>query len=149
MSPAESPSPSESSSSDEAADSGIAKFGQTYKWDDGLTVTISEPKSFKPGEYAAGGEKAKAHALFNITVTNGSDQPFDPSLFIATLTSGEEEGEQVFDSENGLEGSPNTKVLPGKKVKFTLGFGLKDLKDVVLEVTPDFEHDSAIFSNSN
>jgi hypothetical protein len=35
-------------------------FGNSYTWDDGVTLTVGKPMKFKPNEYAAV-KKAKSH----------------------------------------------------------------------------------------
>jgi hypothetical protein len=120
-------------------------FGSTKTYSDGLQVTVSKGKSFKPGEYAAS-EKANAYVRYTITIVNGTGKIFDPSMFSASLQSANVEGAQVFDSENGIGGGPETKLLKGRESKFSIGFGVSDLKDVVLEVTPSFEHESVLFN---
>lgn len=123
-------------------------FGQAFTWKDGLSVKVSRPKTFEPGEYAAGAKGGTA-VRFTFTVVNNTDKPYDPSLFYATLQSGNAESEQIFDSENDLEGSPQTKLLPKREAKFDLGFSAKNPKDLVLEVSPDagIEYQSALFTN--
>lgn len=135
-SPAPDPEPSE-------VDMNV-KFGQTMTWKDRLSVTVSKPTSFTPSEWASGGEKAKHHVKFTVTIVNKTGRTFDPSMFTATLQSGNAEADAVFD--DGLEGGPMTKLLNGREVKFQIGFGANKPKDLVLEVAPSFEHDSAIFT---
>ena len=124
------------------------KFGQAFTWDDGLTLKVSRPKPFKPSEYAATTGKGQA-IRFTFTVVNKTKKAYDPTLFYATLQSGNSEANEVFDSENGLEGSPQTKVLPGRETKFDMGWTTKNPKDLVLEVSPDagIEYESVIFTS--
>jgi predicted small secreted protein len=136
--------------SDEAADeptqSENPKFGDTYTWEDGLQVTISKPKPFEPSEFAAA-EKAAAYVAFNVTIVNGTDANYDPTLFSTTMQSGNEEAAEVFDTENGFEGSPLTAVLPGRESKFKIGYGVSKPDDLVMDVSPGFEYESVIFTN--
>lgn len=121
-------------------------FGQSYTWEDGITVTISKPSDFKPGQYAAA-SKSPAYVKFSVRIVNKSGKNFDPVLFNATLQSGNEEAEQVFDSENKIGETPTTALLDGREAKFTIGFGVKDKSDLVLQVAPGFEYNSVIFTN--
>ena len=77
---------------------------------------------------------------------NKTGKPWDPSLISATVQSSNKEGEQVYDSEK-LGDEPSTKLLKGREVKFKIAFGVADPKDLVLEIAPDFEHESAIFTS--
>ncbi len=126
---------------------GQANFGDTWTWEDGTEVTVSKPEPFKPGEYSFGGEGYDDHVKFTVTVQNGTGEALDLSLFYMTMQSGRSEAEEVFDSDSGMEGSPSTTLLDGRSVDFTAGFGVEDPDDLVLELTPSFDHDAAIFTN--
>lgn len=142
----EASTPTDEPSSDTTPDGAQAKFGQTYTYTDGLAVTVSAPKPYKPSQYAAC-DKAKSYIAFTITLKNGTGKVFDPSLFHETVQSGQTEGDSCFDSQQGLGGGPDTKLLAGRTVTWKVGFGIADPKDIVMEVTPSFDYDSAIFTN--
>lgn len=127
------------------ANSGEIAFGETWTWDDGTSVTVSEPEPFTPSEYSAGGEGYDEHLLFTVTVENGSGGPLDLGLFTMTMQSGRSEADQVFDYDAGLEGSPYTTLLDGRTVEFEAGFGVEDPDDLVLQLAPTFDHDDAYF----
>lgn len=130
---------------DEAeVDDGVFSFGEQVRVADVL-VTVSRPKPFKPGEWSFGGEDFDNHVKFTINIVNDGDKPYDPSLFMTTLQSGNTEADEVYDDSMG--GSPNTKVLPGREVEFTVGYGVQNPKDLVMEVTPEFLEGSVIFTN--
>lgn len=123
-----------------------ARFGEAYVYQDGLSVTVSAPKAFEPSEYAAGTDKFKHFVSFDVRIVNKTGKPWDPSLFSATVQSDNEEGDQVFDEE--LEGAPQTKLLNGREVKFTVAFGVANPKDIVMEVNPDMiDHDAVMFQS--
>jgi hypothetical protein len=128
------------------ADDGTATFGQTYTWEDDISVTVSEPVPFQPSEYSAV-EGAAAHMAFTVTVVNGSASPFDLTMFTASAQSGNTEAEEVFDSSNGFSGSPSTKLLPGRESVFKVGFGVSTPDDIVLQVSPSFEHTEVLFTS--
>jgi hypothetical protein len=142
------PAATDTPAADESDTAASPKFGQAYTWDDGLSLKVSKPKPFKPSEYAATTGKGTA-VKFTFTIVNKTDKPYDPSLFYATLQSGNTEAGDIFDSENGIEGSPSTKVLPGREAKFDMGWMAKNPKDLVLEVSPDagIEYESVIFTS--
>jgi hypothetical protein len=149
-------SPSSSSSSSSAPDAVETeepapedtefKFGESVKFDDGLSVTISKPKAFKPSQYAAF-DKEPAYVRITITVVNKTGATYDPSAFYATLQSANVEATSVYDSDKKIEGGPQTKLLKNREAKWDLGFGVKNPKDLVLEVTPGFEYNSVIFTS--
>lgn len=129
------------------ADDGTADFGTAYTWADGLSITVGAPKPYKPNQYAAGVEKGKDAVVLSVTLVNNTGRPFDPAMVSVTAQSGNEEATQIFDSGNGVEGSPSTKVLNGREVAFKVAFSVADRDDVVLEVRADWEHDSVLFSS--
>ena len=130
-------------------DDGTAKFGSTYKWKDGLSVTVSKPVNYKPSDSSSvsfGEQKAKGYRLFTVTVVNKTGKPYDGTLFNVTMQSGNEEMDQVFDSAKKIDGPPSTKLLNGRESKFKIVFGVNNPKDMVMEVSPGFEYDSVIFT---
>jgi hypothetical protein len=122
-------------------------FGKSYTWEDGITLTVGKPKKFKPSEYAAA-KKAKGYLKFTVTVVNKSDKPLDLGLTYITVQSSNKEAEEIFDSENDLDSTPDTKVLKGRESEFDVGFGVANTKDVVMEVAlqDDFERPNLLYS---
>jgi hypothetical protein len=151
--PAESPQPSEETEpSDEAepeppAESETAVFGETWEYTDGLAVTVSPPVSFEPSGSAFPVTDAPAYVMFQVTIANRSEEPYEP-LLVASVLSGTSEGEEVFDSANGLEGPPSAALPPGRQVTFTIGFAVSDADDLMLRLTPGPLHEDAIFVSS-
>ena len=108
-------------------------FGESYRWDDGVTVTIGKPKNFKPSAYTVV-DKTKCYLRFTVTVVNKSNKPIDLGLTYIRVQSGNKEASEVFDSVSGLRGPPDTEVLKGRRSQFEVGFAVVDPKDVVMEV---------------
>lgn len=123
------------------------KFGDTFRYTDGVSVTIATPVAFKPGQYAAMASKSPNYLAFTITVVNGGTDNYDATLFTATVQSGNTEGQQVFDSAGGFGGPPSTKILPGREAVFKLGFGVTTPTDVVMEARAGFKYESTVFTN--
>ena len=123
------------------------RFGQTWTWEDGTQVIVSKPQRFTPSEYAAeDGGGFRSHVVFTITVKNLSPTPL-ALMGTPSATSGDVEASTVFDSEKGVNGPPDTKVQPGRTVKFKAAFGVKDPSDIVMDYAPTFEHDAATFTS--
>jgi hypothetical protein len=149
--------PTESSSAKEAARSSEEsepappvnpKFGETYTYEDGLAVTVSPPQPYTPSEWAFVGEpRPPAFIVFDVKIVNGTQQNYDPVIFSVTMQSANVEEEQVFDSADGIEGSPSTVLLPGRESVFRIAFGATNPNDLVMEVSPSFEHQSVIFTS--
>ena len=126
---------------------GVYHFGATVKFEDGSTLTAGQPTKFVPGEYAAGGEKFKHHVKFKITFVNHSGKVFDPSLTQGTVSSGDTEGASVY--EDGLD-APDNKLLPGKKVTWWMGYGVKKAGQDTLTVRMGFlDYPDVIFTNES
>ena len=122
-------------------------FGESATFDDGLVMTVSKPKVFKPSEYAAT-DKAKAYVKFTVTIVNKTGKTFDPSMVYATVQSANEEASSVFDNENGLDGGPSTKLLKNREAKWQVAFGVEDPKDLVMEINPGaFEYSDILYTN--
>lgn len=146
--PAESPA-EEASGEEEVTDGEPLAFGKTVTFEDGLEMTITAPKKFTPSEYAYSGDAEGTPVIFQVTLKNGTSKTFDPALFYATVGSGEAEAEQIFDSGKGLEGSPTTKLLKDKTVKFKIGFMVLNAKDITMEANPSsFEYTNVIYTNN-
>lgn len=133
----------EETSEEPAEESTEPAFGEAFTYDDGLTVTVSAPKPYKPSNSAAAG-KGEAVA-FDITLVNNTGATFDPSLLSASLQSGNGQAEEIFDTAKGLNGSPMTKLLDGREAKWIIGYTVQDPNDLVLEVSPDFERESILY----
>lgn len=145
--PSGSPSAPETASSASSSQPSTKVLGDTATYSDGLRVTLSKAKAFKPSEYAAGAESASHAVVLTATIENGSSTPFDPSLFTVSASSDEVEAESIFDSENGINGSPDTTLLPGHKVKFKIALAVNDPSDLTIEVSPSFEHGNVVFQS--
>lgn len=140
------PSGSPSSEQTEPGD-GQLKFGKSFTWDDGITITVSKPKVFTPSQYSKI-KGAKTHVRFDVTVVNKSDNTLDLTLAYITLQSNNQEAEQVFDSAKGLKGSPSTKLLKGREAKWAVGFGVVNANDLVMDVAlqDDFSRQGIVYT---
>lgn len=121
------------------------KWNETNEWEDHLSVTVTAPKAAKRGEYASGGEKFKSAVQFTITIVNKTGKAFDPSSFSMTIQSADAEGDQIFDTDGGFMGGPETKLLNGRQAKFKAAFGVANPKDIVLEVSPGYASDDSTY----
>jgi hypothetical protein len=121
-------------------------FGETVTYDDGLAVTVSAPEPFTPGEYAAGADQAAA-VVFTITITNGTDANFDPTLAYPSVASSGVEASSVYDSDASLD-QPSTAVPAGQSVSWRAAFSVADPAQLILEISPGpFEYDSIVYQS--
>ena len=110
-------------------------FGEVATLEDGSTLTVGEPVPMKRADVAAGGEDFDEFVKFQLTYTNNSDEPYDPSGTTTSLSSGDREGDEVF--QPGLS-YPESKVRPGRKITWRIGYGVDQPEDLQLTVSLGF-----------
>ena len=115
-------------------------FGQNISWPDGVAVTVSEPKAYRPSSSAATGQNAVRYVSMTVTLTNGSDKNVEATGTSLAVTANGTPADEVFDSAKGIGGSPSSTVLPGKSVTYTVAFGVpsKEKTELQVEVRPGF-----------
>ncbi|MGY1654110.1 hypothetical protein [Geodermatophilus sp. SYSU D01119] len=103
------------------------------------------PQPYTPSETAyVDGPAPASYVAFDVTVTNGTGADYEPVGLFPTLQSGSTEEAQVSDSEQGLDGTPYTTLLPGRSVCFRVGSGASAPDDLVLELWAGFDHESVV-----
>ncbi|MBO3102568.1 hypothetical protein [Cellulomonas fengjieae] len=112
----------------------VMAWGQTMTYADGLALTVSQPTGYTPGEWAAGTEGHTNFVTFDVTVMNGTSQPYDPLLLMTGATSGGVAASEVFDSEV-LGTRPDAAILPGQTVTWKVGYGVADPADITVDVS--------------
>ncbi|MEU0371118.1 DUF4190 domain-containing protein [Streptomyces sp. NPDC006283] len=118
--------------------------GDSSVYDDELKVTVSEPTSYSPSEYAVGHTKGNKAYQVTVTIENGGKEKFDAALVTVDARAGKDgvTAEQIFDDKagTGFEGS----ILPGKKATVTYAFDAPaDAKNLTVEVSPGIMHDAS------
>jgi hypothetical protein len=133
-------------------ETGPAKFGQSFSYDDGMTISVAPPKSGQATETAAGAtETAGEIMILTVTITNGTKKVFDPSVVSADLNYGPDgtAAQRVFDSAQNLGSGFEGKILPGKKQVAKLAFGVPAHPgEVLVSIAPSFSHTDALFSGT-
>ncbi|TRV77533.1 DUF4352 domain-containing protein [Streptomyces sp. 130] len=117
--------------------------GDAAVYDDDLTVTVGDATTYTPGEYAIGHTKGNKAYRVPVIIENAGKEKFDSALVTVEARAGEDgvEAEQIFDDKVG-EGFSGT-ILPGKKVTVLYAFDAPaDVKNLTVEVNPDFSYDS-------
>ncbi|MFJ4870673.1 DUF4352 domain-containing protein [Streptomyces sp. NPDC088757] len=118
--------------------------GDTSVYDDDLKVTVSDPKAYKPSEFAAGHTEGNKAYQVTVVIENGGKKKFDATLVTLAGRAGTNgvAAEQVFDEKVGA-GFQGT-VLPGKKATVTVAFDVpKDAKNLTVEVNPGFDYNAS------
>lgn len=124
----------------------VQDFGEAFTYSDGIQITVGEPTSMTSGEWASP-ENTQGSA-FTVTIVNGSQAPFDPSMANISVQSANTEAEQIFDSEGGYGSSPETTLLPGREASYKVAFATSDPKDLVVEATPSWDHVAALYATN-
>jgi len=142
-------SPSATPTPEAPKPSGVSAFGDTFTWENGVAVTVSEPVPFTPGEYAAGVDQT-TNIVFTVTLTNGSDKNLEPMIY-DRVSSGGVEASSIFDSGNpvgDIGGSPSTVVLPGQSITWLEAYSVADAGTITFQTSPSsFKYEDAIFTN--
>lgn len=126
----------------DSSDSLTKKFGSTFTWDDGSSITVSKPKAYKPSKWAAIPKKFPHYVIMTVTLKNGTSDPVDAMMWSLSATTGDAQSEQVFDENTEL---PTAKILPGKTLKYKVAFGVKKGKDFVVVVQYGFGNADGIY----
>ncbi|MFF4170928.1 DUF4190 domain-containing protein [Streptomyces sp. NPDC001744] len=118
--------------------------GDTSVYDDDLKVTVSDPKAYEPGEFAANHTAGNKAYQVTVVIENGGKKKFDATLVTLNGRTGANgaAAEQIFDEKVGA-GFQGT-VLPGKKATLTVAFDTpKGAKDLTVEVHPGFDYNAS------
>lgn len=143
----ESSAPEDEDAAENEGTAGVLTFGSTANFDGGLSVAVAAPVEYTPGEYAAGTGDGTP-MTFEVTLTNGTEEPFDPSLFYMTVSSGGAEASSIFDGD--LPDAPSTSILPGASATFLVAYDIVDPTAIVAEANPnvaDFGLSAVLFAN--
>lgn len=151
--PEEGPTEEPSDEESQHEDPQVATFDEKYTYEDGVQIEITKIVKGRftgaEGEYADTEKKGDSYAKLTARVRNGSKKTVNLSAS-ATVSYGPDGEEAVksylLDSDSGLDG----KLIPGKSRSAVAVYLIpeKYWGDVVMEFTPDFEHESAVFSGS-
>ena len=88
----------------------------------GVTVNLSQPTHFTPGQFASNYVKGQTANLFEATVTNKSSKAVDWATvsFVSTTTAGGACPE-VLDGDAGVNGQPDGSLAAGQSATFKFG----------------------------
>ena len=144
------PSPeSTTESSDEPdGDTGPVKIGQTFTYEDGLKVSVVSAKKDTAGQDPFEGSPGDPTAIITIKITNGTAKKFaagDVWVDVSYGTYGEVTSDLY--EFNGFVGTISSGRSKMAKYEFLVE-DKKGLNDLVIEVNPSSDHDSAIFEGA-
>ena len=96
-------------------------FNTPVKIASGVSFTLSEPTSFKPGKFAAGQLPGQRYQQFKVDINNGSTASVDLATLIVAGKTTSGVCVDVFDGDNGMEGAPQEPLAAGKSISFNWG----------------------------
>ncbi|GGV46317.1 hypothetical protein [Streptomyces spectabilis] len=112
-------------------------------------VAVSLSKFTRGRSSSTAAPENTPYLKFTVRVENGGTSTVDTTALSVNCAYGEDgkEGELVIDSERGLKGSPSTRLLAGRSLAVTWACAVPESeKTVQIEVSPDFETETAIFT---
>lgn len=118
---------------DEAPKATAEDWGVKMTWEDGTSITVSEPEPYEPGEYFFASEEWDKYVVSEVVLENGTEEAIESFLLNFQATTGDVEAESIFDSPT-IE-MPTAKVQPGKSLKFNIGFGVQPGEDFDLTIS--------------
>jgi hypothetical protein len=132
-----------------------ATFKDKYTYIDGLQVEVIKIVNGKfteaQAEYRDDVKPGQPYTVMTIRVKNGTPKTVD-LVGSATVTYGPDgtEAETTYAEDSDISEGLDGKLLKGKSrsARYVFLIPPKHQNDVVLEFSPDFEHDSAMFSGS-
>jgi hypothetical protein len=128
-------------------DTGPDVFGltDTVEYDSGVEMSLSKFTRATSGPYAA--PENTPYVRFTVKIKNGSGATVDTTMLSVSCSYGEDgqSSESIFD--DGLDGSPTTKLLAGRSLSVPWGCELPKGEQVLqVEVSPDMDSETAIFT---
>ncbi|WP_329214577.1 hypothetical protein OG352_04565 [Streptomyces sp. NBC_01485] len=126
---------------------GAYTLSDTVSYENDVDISLSKFSRGVSHDYAS--PENTPYVKFTIKVVNGATSTFDATSMTVNCAHGDEgkEGEAIFD--DGLDGTPDTSILAGRSLSFTWGCELpKTEKYLQIEVSPDFDSETAIYAGS-
>ncbi len=122
-------------------------FGATFSWDDGVSVTISKPRTYSPGPDVAFQDKTSTTFLImDVVLKNGSTEPRQASLLHVRAMTGTREAMQVMDRDSGVTTS-NEMIAPGAEYRGKIAFGVDAGQPFVLTAHFEFDRGGVIYKD--
>ncbi|MET8688975.1 hypothetical protein ABZV77_32685 [Streptomyces sp. NPDC004732] len=142
--PVEEEAPEES---EESSDAEVAGLDDTVTYESDVEVKLSKFARGTSSSY--GSPENTPYVKFGVRVKNNGKATVDTSAFSVSCSYGKDgkSSESIFDTERGLNGGPDTKLLAGRSITVTWACELpKAEKTIQIEVSPDMESESSIFT---
>lgn len=131
-----------------AVDPTVSSFGETFIYEDGISISVKPPVEFTASEFAEG-TKNPHQLAWEIEVVNGSGEEFRPQVF-PEVWHGDLMGWLIMDASNPIGDftyEPGLPIQTGETYKFLIGYSVTDLEDLRVIVSPGFEYEEHTFTN--
>ncbi|MGW5201563.1 hypothetical protein [Streptomyces spiralis] len=114
------------------SDTFTVALDKTATWNNGVKAHLSGFSRGTSGQYAS--PSGKAYLAFSVTMQNGSKSSIDLSAVSLSCPDGAEE---IFDTDAGFNGTPDTHLLPGKSQTWKAACVFpKTARSAQIEITP-------------
>lgn len=132
-------------------------FGETITFEDKMTLAVKRDETFEPsknatfltGNYLNADNEEYECRKYKISIKNNSYYNYNLSYFTASLLSGDQPAERIFDPENSINFN-NQVVKINSKVTFFIAFYEKksSKQELTIKISPtQFSTDNVIYSN--
>ncbi|MFF8034575.1 hypothetical protein [Streptomyces sp. NPDC016626] len=123
---------------DSDGDTFVVALDETATWKNGVKAHLSDFGRGTSGEYAS--PSGEPYLAFSVTLQNGSKSTIDLAMVGLSCPDGADE---IFDTDAGFGGAPDTHLLPGKSQTWKAACVFpKTAKDAQIEITPTDSSDS-------
>ncbi|PSJ29276.1 hypothetical protein B7P34_08190 [Streptosporangium nondiastaticum] len=101
------------------------KFGETYTYKDGVTITVDKPEPYELDRIAFGHEDGDLALRFKVTIANGGKEPMDLLAHVPYVRDATgKRASEIFDGRGATK--PFTgKLLPGKQAETTFTYSVR------------------------
>jgi hypothetical protein len=122
------------------------KLGEVVTYEDGLSVSVSQPAPYTPSAEAAGVQAGGTNVVFNVVITNNSKKNVEIGGF-PSVNSGGAAASSITDMGANVGLPPSTTLLPTQKITFQDAYSVKDQADITYLITPGIGYKQAIFTS--
>lgn len=120
------------------------RFGQPHRFADGLSITVSEPKSFTPTKAAY--PRADRAVAFQILVHNSSNRIYRLTGMSITVAADGAPADEIVDAAMGFNGMTDTDLHPSSGTLVSLAYAVPtDAAELTLTLHPGAEGTASAF----
>lgn len=130
----------------------VVQMGETYTYDDGLQITLTEWGTDPAGEYPGTTQTVPPGApvpVYQVSITNGTTEPFDPTMVntsVTNTTTGETASALVTGNSTGVFWSGM--ILPGNTAVHRTGYDIDPAAPTTTTITVDWDRLPLLVDNT-